>query len=140
MKLGIRSFLHKVTSPPPSGQPVEGPVKMVCVVNHGLKMGKGKIAAQVGHAAVTATLEMGKNEPNMLEAWLGQGQKKVCVKGNDADHLLEIAEAARDAGLQAVEIRDAGHTQIPAGSLTVVAIGPGRRKAINSITEDLKLL
>ncbi|MGB2392828.1 MAG: peptidyl-tRNA hydrolase, partial [Poseidonia sp.] len=31
-------------------------MKLVCVVNQSLKMGKGKIAAQVGHASIQAFL------------------------------------------------------------------------------------
>ena len=43
---------------------------MVFVINHELKMGKGKIAAQVGHAAVKATLQSGELRPELLDAWL----------------------------------------------------------------------
>ena len=46
-------------------------------------MGKGKIAAQVGHAAVKATLQSGEHRPELLDAWLSTGQKKVCVKADD---------------------------------------------------------
>ena len=54
--MGLRSFLHKITAPQPSGFAPSGDCKMIFVVNHGLKMGKGKIAAQVGHGAVLATM------------------------------------------------------------------------------------
>ena len=40
---------------------------MVFVVNHGLKMGKGKIAAQVGHGAVKAVMNAGEKSPAYLE-------------------------------------------------------------------------
>jgi PTH2 family peptidyl-tRNA hydrolase len=39
-----------------------------------------------------------------------------------------------------VKIRDAGRTQIPAGSLTIVAIGPALKEDLETITGDLKLL
>ena len=69
-------------------------LKMVFVVNHALKMGKGKIAAQVGHAAVKATLKSGEVRPELLDAWLSTGQKKICVKANDSSHIEEIEKKA----------------------------------------------
>jgi peptidyl-tRNA hydrolase len=65
---------------------------MVCVVNQSLKMGKGKIAAQVGHGAVMATMKAGVEKPINLEQWFTTGQKKVCLKGRDAEHLLELEQ------------------------------------------------
>ena len=40
--MGLRSFLHRLTAPSPSTSPVDGSVKLVCVVNQSLKMGKEK--------------------------------------------------------------------------------------------------
>lgn len=138
--MGFRSFLHRLTAPVTSGVRPEEACKMVLVVNHELKMGKGKIAAQVGHGAVMATLKSGAEQPAFLEAWLAVGQKKVCVKGNSADHLIEIERAAKSAGILTTLVRDAGHTQIPSGSLTVVALGPDTGSKLESITGHLKLL
>ena len=46
---------------------------------------------------------------------------------------------ARSAGLVAESIRDAGRTQVAAGTRTVCAIGPAPAKLIDSITGHLKL-
>ena len=138
--MGFRSFLHRITAPSPSGEPLNGPCKMVCVVNQGLKMGKGKIAAQVGHGAVMATMQAGAKKPMNLEQWLATGQKKVCLKGRDAEHLLELEKQAKAAGVLTTLVHDAGHTQIPSGSLTVLALGPEMEAALEEITGELKLL
>lgn len=138
--MGFRSFLHRITAPTPSGKPLEGPCKMVCVVNQGLKMGKGKIAAQVGHGAVMATMKSGVEKPMNLEQWLVTGQKKVCLKGRDAEHLLDLEKQAKSAGILTTLVHDAGHTQIPSGSLTVLALGPERDVILEEITGELKLL
>ena len=103
-------------------------------------MGKGKIAAQAGHASVQATLMAGENNPLALQAWLSSGQKKVCLKGDDADHLLALEKLAIDEGLLTSKVHDAGHTQIPSGSLTVLAIGPCQDELLEKITGTLKLL
>jgi len=113
---------------------------MVCVVNHGLKMGKGKIAAQVGHGAVMATMKGGSLKPLFVEQWLATGQKKVCLKGADADQLLALEQQAKAAGILTTLVHDAGHTQIPSGSLTVLALGPETDERLERITGELKLL
>ena len=139
--MGLRSFIHSLTAPPFKHQNLTNEdVKMVLVVNNDLKMGKGKIAAQVGHAAVSSTLKCGKKAPGLLESWLASGQKKICVKGENAEHLLELEQRASSNGLLTTKVFDAGHTQIPSGSLTVLALGPDIESQLSNITDDLKLL
>ena len=138
--MGIRSIIHKMTAPSHYGESPSGPVKLILIINNGLKMGKGKIAAQAGHASVQATLKAGEKNPLALQAWLSSGQKKVCLKGDDADHLLALEKQAKEAGLLTSKIHDAGHTQIPSGSLTVLAIGPCQDDLVEKITGNLKLL
>ena len=139
--MGLRSFIHRLTAPKPlRSLSLDEKLKMVFVVNHELKMGKGKIAAQVAHAAVKATLACGERDPALLDAWFKTGQKKICVKGDSAQHLEQLSIDAKKNGLLAIKIHDAGHTQIPAGSFTVLAIGPCRDEDIETVTGDLKLL
>ena len=122
--MGFRSFLHRLTAPRPSNKVANAPVKLVCVVNQSLKMGKGKIAAQVGHASVQAFLEAGVSHPSYLEAWLASGQKKICLKIPDDSAFESLMNQAREQQIPFSLVRDAGHTQIPKGSLTVLALGP----------------
>jgi PTH2 family peptidyl-tRNA hydrolase len=129
-----------MTAPSHYGESPSGPVKLILIINNGLKMGKGKIAAQAGHASVQATLKAGEKNPLALQAWLSSGQKKVCLKGDDADQLLAFEKQAKEAGLLTSKIHDAGHTQIPSGSLTVLAIGPCQDDSVEKITGTLKLL
>lgn len=139
--MGFRSFLHRITAPKlQTFVDRDKKLKMVFVVNHELKMGKGKIAAQVGHAAVKATLKSGESRPELLDAWLSTGQKKICVKADDARHIEEVENQARQAGVLVLKIHDAGHTQIPAGSLTVLALGPDEDQKLDNLTGELKLL
>jgi PTH2 family peptidyl-tRNA hydrolase len=138
--MGIRSFLHRLTAPVPSSSPVGEAVKLVLVVNQSLQMGKGKIAAQVGHASVEAFLRAGVSHPSHVEAWLASGQKKICLKVEDASHFDTLLQSARKADVPAHVVSDAGHTQIPRGSKTVMALGPFDETVLDSMTGDLKLL
>lgn len=113
--------------------------KLVLVVRTDLKMGKGKIAAQCGHAAVTAYKNAIKH-PKILKGWERAGQAKITVQVDSETKLMEIAKNAKRMGLAANIVQDAGHTQIAAGSTTVCAVGPGPASAIDEITGHLKLL
>ena len=62
--MGLRSFIHRLTAPKMYDIIDNNPSKLVLVINNDLKMGKGKIAAQAGHASVTATLRAGENRPS----------------------------------------------------------------------------
>ena len=137
--MGLRSFIHQLTAPKSSDSVPNGPFKLVLVINHDLKMGKGKIAAQSGHASVSATLKLGTNKPNLLDAWLKSGQKKVCLKTTQ-DELFELEKRAIKLGIQTVRVNDAGKTQIPSGSLTVIAFGPAPDDELEELTGHLKLL
>ncbi|KAL0099076.1 hypothetical protein PUN28_020255 [Cardiocondyla obscurior] len=112
--------------------------KMILVVRTDLKMGKGKVAAQCSHAAVAA-YKSARKYPEILKAWEKCGQPKIILKVDSEAGLVEIAKQAKIAGLLSNVIQDAGHTQIPAGSKTVCAVGPGPEEMINVITGDLKL-
>ncbi len=102
-------------------------------------MGKGKIAAQAGHASVSATMKAGEKSPSILDSWLKSGQKKVCLKTN-FDDLIDLENKAKSTGIQTVRINDAGKTQIPSGSLTVIAFGPDDEEKLEQLTGHLKLL
>jgi PTH2 family peptidyl-tRNA hydrolase len=137
--MGLRSFIHRLTAPKTSDLVPNSSFKLVLVINHDLKMGKGKIAAQSGHASVSATLKMGASKPNLLDAWLTSGQKKVCLKTTH-DELLKLESEAGKLGIQTVRVNDAGKTQIPSGSLTVIAFGPAQDGELEQLTGHLKLL
>jgi peptidyl-tRNA hydrolase, PTH2 family len=120
--------------------PLNGPYKMVLVVNMSLQMGKGKIAAQCGHAALGAYRIAVEKCPTAVRWWLRMGQAKIAVKCDDDAQLEAIATVARAAGLVCCQIEDAGKTQIAAGSRTVLAIGPAPVSSFKGISEHLKLL
>ncbi|OQV23823.1 putative Peptidyl-tRNA hydrolase 2, mitochondrial [Hypsibius exemplaris] len=114
--------------------------KMVLLVRTDLEMGKGKMAAQCAHAAVGAFEEAVDRRDRFLKSWQKYGQAKIALKVTDEETLLALAFQAKSAGLNTYVVKDAGRTQIAAGSITVAAIGPAPIEAIDRITGHLKLL
>ena len=118
----------------------EEEVKMVLVVNTELGMGKGKVAAQCGHAAVACFKAALVEEPQLVAAWERTGQTKVVVRGGGEESLLAVSKAGRQAGMVVAEVRDAGRSQVKAGSLTLVGLGPANNLLIDKVAGKLKLL
>lgn len=117
----------------------EGEFKMILVVRNDLKMGKGKVAAQCAHAAVSAYKQVQARNPSLLKQWEYCGQPKVVVKAPDEDTLIDLLGHAKEVGLPVSLIQDAGRTQVTPGSRTVLGIGPGPADLIDRVTGDLKL-
>lgn len=117
----------------------DGAMKLALVVRTDLKMGKGKVAAQCSHAAVSCYKRAMKTAEDQLHQWERQGQTKVVLATKGEEGLEALAFSAREVGLIAVVIHDAGHTQVKSGSATVVGIGPGPESVINQVTGHLKL-
>lgn len=115
--------------------------KMVFVVNTELKMGCGKTAAQVGHAAVGlyAILVSRADLRDQVVTWEECGSKKIVLKGGNASHLLELGKKAESLRVPTIMIRDAGRTQVDPGSLTVLALF-GKAPQVDGVTGHLKLM
>lgn len=114
-------------------------IKQVIAVRTDLDMGKGKIAAQVGHACVLGAEHVRKSHPDWFEEWWG-GQEKVVVKVGSMKELEKIKQDAISLDVPWSEVSDAGHTQLPPGTTTCISLGPAPENLIDKITGDLKLL
>ena len=114
--------------------------KQVIVVRKDLRMGTGKLAAQVAHAAVMAVEITKMRNLNWFNSWFKAGQAKVVVKVQNLSELVEIRKHAETLHLSVAEIQDSGLTQIPPGTVTCIGIGPGPSGLIDKVTNHLKLL
>ncbi len=135
--------------------------KMMIVMRRDLKMRKGKIAAQSGHACVEAVL-MALSRDKLLDSfaftsdglslnvpeekssplidWFRFGQAKVCVYVDSEEELIGIAKAAEEKGIIAAVITDAGCTEfhgVP--TRTCLALEPLPIEAANELTGNLPL-
>ena len=136
--------------------------KQVIVVRRDLKMRKGKIAAQAGHACVEATLaaivrqgragqlratddawvylEHAEDDRSTLTDWFDAGVAKICVYVDSEEELLDIAQQGREAGFIVAIIRDAGHTEFHGETtITCIAFEPLLPDQIDPITGELPL-
>ena len=89
--------------------------KIVCVVDASLRMGKGKIAAQVGHLCMDVALGLERNNPRILAVWTRRGQAKVVLKASDSEEMYHLIERAKEANLLTWSIRDAGRLRFHQG-------------------------
>lgn len=97
-------------------------MKQVILMRTDLGMSVGKMCAQAAHAAG------------------GYETPRVVLKVNSDKELNALIEKAREKKLHTRQIFDAGHTEVPVGTFTCAAIGPGQDEVIDKITGQLPLL
>jgi peptidyl-tRNA hydrolase len=112
-------------------------MKQVIVVNEALRLPRGKLAAQVAHAAVDAYVRAPRD---VQRRWLKEGMPKVVLRCETEDDLLELHAAATAAGLPTSLIRDAGHTVLEPGTITCAGIGPAAAADLEPLTGTLRLV
>lgn len=112
-------------------------------------MRTGKYVAQGAHASLGALLSLSRIEDNNLIIplsnpfiwdWITGRFTKIAVYVETDEELAAIYVGAKEAGLPASLIRDAGLTEfggVP--TLTAVGIGPDNEELINKVTGHLKL-
>ena len=111
--------------------------KQVILVRQDLKLPKGKLAAQAAHASVEAVL---RSKESLVKKWRGEGMAKIVIKVKDEKELIKYFQQAKDSGLVASLITDAGRTVIAPGTKTCAGIGPDEEDEIDKITGNLPLL
>jgi peptidyl-tRNA hydrolase len=65
---------------------------------------------------------------------------KVAVQVKSEEELEVLQAQAVSLGIVARVVRDAGRTQIAAGSATVLGVGPAPKAVVDQVTGGLKLL
>ena len=114
--------------------------KMVIVTREDLVLSAGKLAAQVAHAAVICAIDVKKQNPRWFNKWQSEGGKKVIVKVEGEDGFYPLEKKAMQLKIVSYIITDAGHTEIPAGTKTVLGIGPAPSNLVDQVTGDLPIL
>ena len=137
--------------------------KQMIVMRRDLKMRKGKIAAQAGHACVEAVLlalkregrlsdiilnegedyitlsENGK-EATPLSDWFKNGVAKICVYVDSEEELLALDRKAKEMGFLSALIQDAGMTEFHGEpTYTCLALEPLTSEQVEPLTGSLPL-
>lgn len=135
--------------------------KQMIVMRRDLKMRKGKIAAQAGHACVTATLMALQKEGRLnqiqvtddwvglapdeqkatpLSEWFDKGVAKICVYVDSEEELLQLHQKAKAAGVISALIQDAGMTEFHGQpTYTCLALEPLAAERADKFTGGLPL-
>lgn len=111
--------------------------KQVILVRQDLKMPRGKLSVQVGHASVGSLL---KSHKDFIEEWKKDGMKKVVLKVNDKKELLKYKMMFEDYGIVCDLITDAGKTFFNESTITCLGVGPDEEGKIDEVTGNLKML
>jgi peptidyl-tRNA hydrolase, PTH2 family len=114
--------------------------KQALVVRSDLKIGRGKIAVQCSHAAVSAAEDARIRFPNWWKPWLEEGQRKIALKVPDLETLLRLESSTRRNRLPVYLVLDRGLTQLPPDTVTCVGIGPAPSNLVDNLTGNLSLL
>ena len=120
--------------------PQTNELTMVLVTRSDLTLSKGKLAAQCSHATAECILKAKRITPKILEKYRANGARKIVCSASNLESLKRIFGEANEVGLICYMVKDAGHTEIPSGTVTVVGIGPGPRSTIDTITSSLPLV
>lgn len=128
--------------------------RQIIIVSTMAKMPKGKLAAQVAHASLSALLSQStiyrndSDEPYLstrlskdMEEWLQGAFAKVTVKCDSEEEMIRIYNDANKLELPCSKIVDNGRTVfngVP--TLTCVGIGPCSKELTDEFTGHLKLL
>ncbi len=118
--------------------------KQVIVLRIDFGMSKGKLCAQSAHASLESAVKTMSTDKirkeNIFQSWLREGAKKIVVKVESEQAILRLRDLCIKNGIRHALIRDAGLTEVPAGSITALGIGPDEESKINKITKDLNAL
>jgi len=126
-------------------------IKQVIVIRKDLNMRKGKIAAQVAHAAMKVFFDKMTIFPNKtakiynlsdeMIKWMEGAFTKVVVSVNSEEEIYDLAKRATDLDIPHAVIIDNGLTEFHGNkTTTALAIGPAKSEQINQLTAELPLI
>ena len=111
-------------------------VRMCAIFRVDLPLPAGKMAAQAGHAFLSAWQ---RATPNARLVYDLSAQPKLVLLAPDEAALRRIQGKAKERGVAHALITDAAKTVLPAPAVTVLGLGPMSRADYNSLTRGLRL-
>jgi PTH2 family peptidyl-tRNA hydrolase len=118
---------------------VDDQLSMALLVRNDLEMTPGKVAVQCAHAAVDCSLQARKIIPQIFEMWRNTGSRKICLAALDEEDILYWKEKCNEVGLVHSLVRDAGRTEVPSETITVLGVGPAHKTSLDDLFSNLDL-
>jgi peptidyl-tRNA hydrolase, PTH2 family len=122
-----------------AGPPTHGEHKLVLCVRTDLKMQKGKMAAQAGHATLGAYKAASRGNRAAVKHWERSAQPKIALQIRSRAEAQALDVAARRKGLTTYMVHDAGRTQIAAVSFVFVRAVTVRNSTMLSFEANICL-
>jgi peptidyl-tRNA hydrolase len=113
----MQAMTSELAPPPSEGEAADG--ALTYLVNPRIEMSSGKTLAQIAHAALMAA------DSGALDEWVAAG----CPAQVLAPPPAEFDALCGSEGL-AARVEDAGLTEVPPGTVTVLALPPGPQSGL----------
>jgi PTH2 family peptidyl-tRNA hydrolase len=108
-------------------------MKMYILVNKNIKISKGKLAGQVGHAVNILTYRLCRENPVLIDAYMKGEIKKIILYAEE-----KLLQEKEQEGF--VAVRDKGYTELPPNTLTCICLGIFEEQDIPNFVKELKLV
>lgn len=118
-------------------------VGLFLAVRTDLKMSTGKTVAQCAHGAVGALSMARDASDNQWSVWLRDWNgkpDKVLYQCSSQEEIRSLRKKAAASNVPYCLVRDAGRTQIAAGSETVLAVGPAPPSILSPLFAEMQPL
>lgn len=97
-------------------------------------MTRGKSEGQACHAGFEAGVLLSRQDPELADRYLADGQPKIVLETPDLESLERIIAKAHKRGVRVVTITDLGRTCFDGPTTTCALIGPMSKTGSNGIT------
>jgi PTH2 family peptidyl-tRNA hydrolase len=115
-------------------------LKMWLAVRTDIRMSRGKLATQAGHAYSWLTVTALKDAAAAMASYLAASTPKISVKAKNEQALRRIETECKAAGIPCYLVVDAGRTEFGGPTPTVIAFGPAHRSSLPKFLQGLQLL
>lgn len=121
-------------------------IKQVIIVRTDLELSIGKISTQIAHASHLSFLNCCQKNidtfqlSNIADLWLSGYFKKIILKINSEEKLLNLYRKAIDNNLPCYLVLDNAFNELEKPTYTALGIGPALDIDIDKITKRLRIL
>ncbi|MHA2340092.1 MAG: peptidyl-tRNA hydrolase [Candidatus Hodarchaeales archaeon] len=112
------------------------PLSIFIITRGDLKIGKGKLGAQIAHGMVSLMFKPHRRLEYHNQVLQEQYPDLEIYSARNVNVLLEMEKEAQKLELNESLIADAGHTQVESGTRTVLALGPAPKFYLERFIEQ----